>query len=259
MKTQQVCGKTPEEVCKELRIWYRGSAGQVLLATLRQQLQSVLPQLFGHYALQVGDVAPGQELLGASRIARRFVLDVEAAETNIRALAHALPIQADSVDLIVLVHALDFAQEPHEVLREVDRTLVPEGHVIVLGFNPRSLWGLWRTSLLWRKDRLPWCGGFYPPGRVKDWLSLLGFDTLWCRHLLFRPPLQRSAMMQKLEFMEELGRRFLPYLGGAYLILAQKRVVTLTRVRPRWRPRRAFVPANLAGPSTGSWLDWGNR
>ena len=259
MKSEQVCGKAPGEVCRELRSWYRGTSGQALLVALREQLQLVLPQLFGHYALQVGDIAPKQELLSASRIACRFVVDVEPAGNSIRALAHALPIDADSVDLIVLFHALDFAQEPHEVLREVDRTLVPEGHAIVLGFNPRSLWGLWRASLLWRKDRLPWCGGFYSAGRVKDWLSLLGFDTLWCRYLLFRPPLQRTAMMQKLEFMEELGHRVWPYLGGAYLILAQKRVVTLTRLRPRWRPRRAFVPANLAGPSTGSWLDWGNK
>ncbi|WP_223717365.1 class I SAM-dependent methyltransferase, partial [Escherichia fergusonii] len=59
---------------------------------------------------------------------------------------HALPFPANSLDLVVLPHALELASDPHETLREVERVLVPEGRVVILGFNPASLWGLWQRA-----------------------------------------------------------------------------------------------------------------
>jgi ubiquinone/menaquinone biosynthesis C-methylase UbiE len=53
-----------------------------------------------------------------------------------------LPFATQSLDLVVLPHVLEFAAEPHQVLREVERVLIPEGQVIICGFNPSSLWGM---------------------------------------------------------------------------------------------------------------------
>ena len=54
----------------------------------------------------------------------------------------ALPFPDHSLDLVVLPHALELSRDPHLTLREVERVLVPEGRVMILGFNPASLWGL---------------------------------------------------------------------------------------------------------------------
>jgi SAM-dependent methyltransferase len=54
----------------------------------------------------------------------------------------ALPFPNQSLDLVLLPHTLELARDPHDTLREVERVLVPEGRVVIVGFNPASLWGL---------------------------------------------------------------------------------------------------------------------
>ncbi|GAB4299450.1 MAG: methyltransferase domain-containing protein [Thiohalomonadaceae bacterium] len=237
-----------------LRQWYATSLGHNLAACEQQLLDETLYNLFGYHLLQVG--APqGTDLTTASRIAHRMVLvDMPAAlptatgAEGCAGLPELLPLATDSIDLLLLPHVLAFADEPHQVLREAERVLIPEGHVAVLGFNPWSLWGLCRLALGWRR-RAPWCGRFLSPWRVKDWLSLLGFDTVLLRHIYYRPPLRHPGLLQRLQFLERWGGRWWPVFGGAYLLVAKKRVATLTPIRPRWRPRRALVSAGLAGPT----------
>jgi SAM-dependent methyltransferase len=53
-----------------------------------------------------------------------------------------------------MAHALEFHDDPHQILREVERVLIPEGELIITGFNPISIWGL--------RQRLPNCPGDFP-------------------------------------------------------------------------------------------------
>jgi hypothetical protein len=140
---------------------------------------------------------------------------------------------------------LEFCSDPHGVLREVDRTLVPEGHVIIIGFNPISFMGLRRLAAR-NRGSAPWRGRYYTAWRVRDWLQLLGYDVLDTVSAGFRPPLRQAGLLRRLRAMETLGARFWPILGGAFVILARKRVATLTPLRPRWKPRRR-ISAGLAG------------
>ncbi len=238
------------------RAWHSLPLGRRLLAGECAQLERVLPDLFGYHLLQLGHPA-GADLTGASRIMHRMVMEGEwsgvgrrhyqAGQAGLIGAAQALPIAADSVDVVILPHSLEFEDGPHQVLREAERVLIPEGHLIVLGFNPWSLWGLWRIALR-RSGRPPWCGRFLGTTRLKDWLALLGFDTLEVRYYFFRPPLQSETVMQKLDFLERLGERYWPRFAGAYLLLAKKRVATLTPIKPRWSAQR-LVRAGVAEPS----------
>jgi len=153
-----------------------------------------------------------------------------------------LPIQTDSIDVVVLPHTLEFSLTPHDVLREVDRVLVPEGHLLMLVFNPRSAWMLWRWALGWRKQ-MPWCGRFMSTTRIKDWMALLGFDVMAVHGYFYRPPLQGDSIMKRLDLWEKMGKRAWPILGAANLIIAKKRVTTITPIRPRWRTQRQSVGA----------------
>jgi len=247
------CG-SGREARAGLRQWYATPLGRTLAECEQALLDDSLSNLFGYHLLQVG--APqGGDLTVASRISHRMVLaDQVAALPPLQGsegcvgLPEALPVAGDSIDLLLLPHVLAFADEPHQVLREAERILIPEGHVAVLGFNPWSLWGLCRLVLGWRR-RAPWCGRFLSPWRVKDWLSLLGFDTVLLHHMYYRPPLRHPGLLERLVFLERWGRRWWPILGGGYLLVAKKRVATLTPIRPRWRPRRALVATGLAGPT----------
>ena len=218
-KTGYECGP-PHAVRRLQRAWYRLSPGQWLLDTECAQLAELLPDLFGYHVLQVGCLAEA-DLLGSSRITHRVVLagDAESAggavAPGVYARPDALPIAADAIDVVVLAHTLEFEADPHGVLREAERVLIPEGHVVILGFNPWSLWGLWRLVLK-RRARPPWCGHFISLLRIKDWLALLGFEVVNQRTYFFRPPLRHVGIMQRLRFMETLGARAWPTCGGAY-------------------------------------------
>ncbi|HHH36431.1 MAG TPA: methyltransferase domain-containing protein [Gammaproteobacteria bacterium] len=232
-----------------LREWYAGALGQRVLETEHRLLAEVLPDLFGYHLVQVGQPV-SEDLLQSSRISHRVVVEEATVDTppmsGVRGRADALPLQRDSVDVLLLPHTLEFAAHPHEVLREAERVLVAEGHLVILGFNPWSLWGLWRL-LRGRGGRPPWCGNFRSLLKLRDWLALLGFDIVMTRMYCYRPPLSNAALMGRLGFLECLGRRWWPVLGGAYVLVARKRVVGLTPIRPRWRPRRRrLVQVDLA-------------
>ncbi len=250
---------TPDPVAwQELRDWYDTSLGKLLLKQEQAVLDMVLSNLFGYHLLQVGR-PNSADLTRSSRITHRMELDldpntkVEPPRGVERCIAehHHLPMLSDSLDLVLLPHALELSAEPHQVLREVERTLIPEGHVVILGFNPLSMWGIRRAVSRWR-GRLPWCSHFYTPTRVKDWLALLGFDTVVARGYFFRPPFSQQGLMERLQFVERAGGRAGLMLAGAYALVAKKRVTTLTPIRPRWRPRRALVPNGLAKPSVNN-------
>lgn len=245
---------------RAMREWYREGLGRGLLDLEQAELDNVLPNLFGYYLVQIG-CPVGADLLAASRVRHRVIVDelpVSVAEAAgdvrgscIRANAEYLPVQRDSVDVVLLPHTLEFATDPHGVLREVERVLVPEGHVVILGFNPWSMWGV-RRLLTPRRARLapPWCGEFRSQLRIKDWLALLGFDVVVSRRYFFRPPITHMGIMRRLEFVERVGCRWWPILGGAYMLVAKKRVATLTPIKPRWRPRRSLIRADAVKPTT---------
>ena len=160
-----------------------------------------------------------------------------------------MPVLSDSIDVIVLSHILEFSNNPHELLREIERTLIPEGHVVILGFNPWGIWMIWKIVLGWTR-KTPWCGRFARQSRVRDWLQLLGFDIIESHGYFFRPPLAQVRIMRKLQFLEKFGPKWWPFFAGAYAIVAKKRVAALTPLKPRWKPRRSrIVSAGLAGNS----------
>ena len=163
--------------------------------------------------------------------------------------ARQLPVATDSVDAVLMPHTLDFSPKPHQVLREAERVLIAEGRLIILGFNPWSLWGLWR--LVHRgPSRIPWCGHFLAMRRLHDWLRLLGFKIEQTRHLMFRPPFGGRRMMTQLEFMERLGQHFWSPLSGVYVVQAVKRVSNPKPVGLAWKARARLLGGRVAEPTT---------
>ena len=234
-----------------LRDWYQRLPGKQLGDTERAELDALIQTLFGYHALQVGRLVD-EDILSASRIPHRVIMDPDKSHNDLLtafAYPDALPVASDAVDLVVLPHTLEFERNPHAVLREVDRVLIAEGHVVVLGFSPFSLWGLigW-CARRWGYTHPPWSTPFISETRVKDWLELLGFDVLVTRSFFFRPPLRSARVMRRLQFLERWGARWWPGAGGVYVLVARKRVTMLTPLKPRWRPRRSVI-GKLAEPA----------
>jgi SAM-dependent methyltransferase len=167
------------------------------------------------------------------------------------------------VDLLVLPHALELARDPHLTLREAERVLVPEGRLVIVGFNPASLWGLRQRMGRLQGGAgliLPRAGEFIGYWRLRDWLRLLSFEVERGRFGCWRPPFASQRWLQRFGWMERAGDRWWPVLGALYLVVAVKRVrgmrlVGLARreaLQPKPAPavvanrRRDMVPIEAA-------------
>jgi SAM-dependent methyltransferase len=237
-----------------VRAWFRTSPGHLLLEQERTLLEQQLPDLFGYYLVQLGFLGEVPEAALAARIRARLVIGAErplAGDVIAVSASHTqLPIRSDSVDAVLLAHTLDFAADPHRVLREVDRILIPEGRLILIGFNSLSLWGLRRLSTPGRKGKIPWSARFIGALRIQDWLGLLGFEVELIHYLMFCPPLRREGLMRRLAFLDRLGARCGLPLGGAYMIRAVKRVARLTPIEPAWRGKPRLLRGHAVEPTT---------
>jgi SAM-dependent methyltransferase len=235
-----------------LHAWFSRVPGREIAMAQIAQLDRVLPNLFGYHLLQVGRLAD-LDLLSKSRILNRNVVEIDGYGAGqpypvVRGSVTALPVESDSVDVVVLPHILEFEAQPHEALRESARVVVPDGHLLICGFNPWSMLGCWRY-LKRHQQAAPWRGRFLALTRLRDWLALLGFDVLSQNACFFKPPFSNERVLKRLDFLDRVGRRMPAYFSGAYLLLARKRVTTLTPIRSRWRPRRRLVSVGLVGPS----------
>ncbi len=235
-------GCVPEpKVWQLLLDWHDSALGSRLAIEEKSLLDEILPNLFGYHLCQMG-VVGDSPLYDASRIAHCFVMDISLLPeqvAQVQASPLMLPIATDSVDVVILPHVLEFCEQPHEVLREVERVLIAEGHLVLTAINPVSLWMVWKLLFGWRR-KLPWCGRFYTAQRVKDWLALLGFDIKIVHYYFYRPPFSRNGLLKRTRFLEPIGRKLFRFFGGGYVIVAKKRVETLTPIRPRWYSRRVM-------------------
>ncbi len=259
-----------------MALWLQTPPGRYLLAWERARVEAQVADVFGFHALQLG--LPELDALQANRMPHRWVATqghcapaVESAwppapatdsqpapEPPRVALCcdfDALPFPSQSLDLVLLPHALEFARDPHHTLREVERVLVPEGRVVIVGFNPTSLWGLRQWSGRWarrigaRDDGahlfLPRAGDFIGHRRLRDWLRLLGFEVDRGGFGCYRPALRSQAWLDRWAWMEQAGDRWWPVFGAVYVVSAVKRVRGMRLIGPAWKtkPKPRAAPA----------------
>ena len=237
-------------------VWYHQGAGKRFAQAEQEELTKILPTLYGYHLLFLGE--PGlASLIGSSLISHRVLINPHLRSesstiSNLPAALEALPILSDSVDVVVLSHSLEQAANPHEVLRESHRVLIPEGHLVITGFNPISMWGAWYSSkkLVGTISRQ---GKMLSPNRVKDWLKLLNFQIIGGNMFYFRPPFVREKLNHKLRFMEKWGEHCWPFWGGAYTLVAVKRVIPVTPVRAKWKKEPIWQGAALPKPTTTTY------
>jgi SAM-dependent methyltransferase len=236
-----------------LRSWYQRPLGRLLAETELAALETELPTLFGYHLLVLDP--PWERIhLNASRIPHHVIQSVEPltqSQAGLGGHTEDWPIMSDTIDAIVLPHTLEITSDPHQVLREADRSLIPDGHLVIIGFNPHSLWGL-RRVLTPKRQQMPWDTRFLSMNRIKDWLGLLGFDTLHCHYLLQRPPLQNLRLLEKLRLTGTAGGYGYKYLSAAYILVARKRTVIMTPLKEGYLKRRRLFPVGIPSSSQGN-------
>lgn len=221
-----------------LERWLLSPAGDYVIGWERERFDVMVADVFGYNALQLG--LPQFDLLAENRIPLRQKAGAATASGAVDVLCdlRQLPFSANSIDLIVMPHILEFHDEPHQVLREVERILIPEGQLILSGFNPLSLWGLCR-KLRGRDAGFPWDGHYLSVQRVKDWMQLLGFEVDRGNFGCYAPPFSDARWIEHSRFMEAAGDRWWSFAGGVYVLRAIKRLHGMRLIMPAWQPRKA--------------------
>lgn len=224
--------------------WLETPAGRYVLDWEQRKHDLLVADLFGFNAVQLS--LPRHDFLRANRMPLRFRCDDrrQCGPVDVMADLHYLPFATNSLDLVVLPHALEFDAHPHHVLREVERVLVPEGQVIVTGFNPFSLWGV-RRKLSRRTTLPPWRGTYLSVPRLKDWLTLLGFELQAGAFGCYAPAVTQEKWLHRCHFMEAAGDRWWPIAGAVYIVQAVKRQHGMRLITPRWQDRKAQAKALL--------------
>jgi len=221
-------------------------------------MDRLVADIFGFHALQLG--LPELDALRANRMQHRWLaldtayqhwsppaelaplvhgpVEIDSsllcgAPFSLRCDFESLPFPSNSLDLVVLPHALELARDPHHTLREVERVLVPEGRIVIAGFNPASLWGLRQRAGRIKRGLglgrqgslyLPRAGEFIGYWRLRDWLRLLGFEVEAGRFGCWRPPFESQKWLDRFAWMDRVGDRWWPVLGSVYFVVAVKRV-----------------------------------
>lgn len=222
-----------------LEDWLATPQGEYVLNWELAKHDTLLTDIFGFNAVQLG--LPGVDFLRANRMPFRFRCGLRSP-VAVRADPHHLPFEPNSIDLAVLPHVLEFDPDPHQILREVERVLVPEGQVVVTGFNPFSLWGIERR-LHRRVGNAPWNGNYISVPRLKDWLALLGFEARAGAFGCYVPAVQQEKWLRRFRFMELAGDRWWPVAGGVYVIQAIKRQIGMRVLTPAWQDRKLRAKA----------------
>ncbi len=240
----------PCQAIVKLGAWFQTPPGQYVQQWEQRRLDALVEDAFGFVAVQAG--FPEYDALRCNRIPFHVYLGPTCPQSDLRAAWHsigladvtALPLASQSVDLLVLPHVLEYADDPHAVLREAERVLMPEGRLVIVGFNPWSLWGA--RHRLGRAGWLPETGRFIALPRLKDWLKLLSFDLDRGHFGCYALPLSSPGALRRSAWLDKAGDRWWPVAGAVYLVSAVKRVHGVRLLGPAWKHKRAPARAQVA-------------
>jgi len=219
-------------------LWQDLPLGDELKRLIETEVAEVSRKFFGYHLVRLGYLSSQIELTSCPIKHQINITSNPQTYSSLVALPDDLPLSENSVDAFLLAHELDFSKDPHQILREVDRTIMPNGYLVITGFNPFSLCGLFKY-LPFNQDNILHEARFFSCARIKDWLQLLGFEIVDVKHLLFN----ELFLQRKLRASSKWNQwcyRYLPLLTSMYVIIARKREIPLSMITLKWKAKTKF-------------------
>ncbi|GHE83676.1 class I SAM-dependent methyltransferase [Thalassotalea profundi] len=224
--------------------------GELVLDHIDQALAPWWSKFFGYHLLKIGALS-GNIDTSLSSIKHQITLAEPKHKADISADIDDLPLLEHSVDVCLLSHALEFSLDPHHVIREANRVLIPNGYLVITGFNPFSLVAL-NKLMPYRREQSPWNERFFSAMRVKDWLHLMGYEILDDQKFLHSTLTGNISQGIIARNWRKFASRYLPNLGSVYVIVAKKRVLPLTPIKPKWKLRTKLETINVSTMNSSS-------
>ena len=214
--------------------WFLTGAGNRLVEEQLPHLATSARRFHGDALMWAGCQTPLLDTVSGCMVRNHFRLVepgwsdaagvmAETAEMSLfQASLREIPLPNNSLDAIILHHALEACEDPRTALRECARVLTGGGRLVVCAFNPLSLWGARSLYGRVRDDRFSELK-FVNPFRLFDWLTVLGFEPEPVKYVAYNLPLDRIASDAAVwrGTRQILAKRQLP-IGGAYVLSAVK-------------------------------------
>ena len=250
------------------KTWQKIPSGEVILAHLNSVLSEWWPKFFGYHMLKIGALSSE---INSENCQIKHQVDVSALNlTGVVADIDDLPFLEHSVDVCLLSHALEFSLDPHHVIREANRVLIPNGYMVITGYNPFSAVAL-NKLIPYRRKSFPWNERFFSPNRIKDWLHLMGYEILADERGIYRSLNSSSNSRANphtaanssggffisqffIKPWEKFASSYLTSFGSVYVVIAKKRRFPLTPIKPKWQIRANFKPVNVSSMNSTNQL-----
>jgi SAM-dependent methyltransferase len=229
----------------DLRNYYTSPIGAVTERLVGQHIRSVWPDCTGMRMLGLGYPVPyldgfrrQAETVIAAMPASQGVLHWPEDGPGLTYLADEaeLPIEDLSQDRVLLIHALECAEQVRPMMREIWRILSGGGRLLIVVPNRRGLWA--------RFERTPFGQGRpYSAGQINHLLRDAMFAPLATRGALYIPPTRSRMVLSSASAWENVGHRLFNRFGGVISVEAEKQIYAPTPTQGTVRSRRTYAAA----------------
>lgn len=210
--------------------WLNQKLAQEMIDREVTEVRKLLPKKYFAIGLQLGipcgrsyfnEVEGSLQVFVNTGLSMPDTMKAIQADRQVFSDINQLPFGRRAADLIVMPHSLDLKFSPIHVLREVSQIIEDDGILALTGFNPASFVGVSKliAKQIKRRKNVP---PSYTPGRVKEWLQLIGFEVTASCFIDYLPPVNHAGVRKALGFLDKAGERWWPVLGGVYIIIAKK-------------------------------------
>lgn len=229
--------------------WQETVFGQSILNWEQSQLDQLTTNIFGYYALQLGLLQ--HDFLAKNRMPHKWYAQLVKGQKISQLITwhedlvlcpEYLPFASNSIDLLLLPHTLETVANPMQVLREVERVLVPEGRILLTCINP---WRNFTAGLQKRNFQNQETDSDYiehnewlSHQRIIDWLKLLGFDVELLIFGAHSPVIQSPSILRRMAFWNQSMSKLLPISGAVFMVMAVKRVPSIRLLSPNWQTKK---------------------
>jgi len=218
---------------ESLSAWFTHGFGQNLLAAEKSVMDQLLPEIYGYHLMELS-VLKDTLLSEQCPITHHFSISpCHSQNIQAQAVFEQLPIDEESIDAAILHHALEYSTNPHQLLRDTARAIIPNGYIVLIGFNP---WGLLQAKkilgrYILRKDHWRYHRLFR--NRLLDWLQVLDFDVVFRQNYGFDLPL--NCITPK--WLDKTLGTCAPFSGNFYVLVARKTKVPMTMIKQPWKKK----------------------
>lgn len=235
----------------QLALWLKRPLGRALLLSESEALSVILNYITGDYLVMLGSCVQCC-LIKEAQFAKKALLTPNinqptCYDNTIYATYESFPFAENSLHTVLLPHTLEFTLDPYQALQKGAKAVEPNGYIIIIGFNPWSLWGL--RSLFSLGRHAPWSGHFRRSACVKECLRVLNFSIVEQKQAVYRLPFLHPFKNKTIGFFTRFCRTFLPILGGVYIIVAQKKTYSMTPIDTRWQRVRDTIQHTIPEPA----------